>query len=62
MNPDAVPIDRISATEVLNKNLKVADQAAIALAKENGLIIKVVGTDQIKDALSEDRGSVIEPN
>lgn len=57
----ATPIDRVSAADVLGKNLKVADQAAIALAKENGLTIKVIGTHLIKDALDDNVGSIIDP-
>jgi uridylate kinase len=57
----AVPIHRISASDVLHKNLKVADQSAIALAKEHGLLIKVVGMDHIKDCLDKSVGTIIDP-
>lgn len=50
-----------TASVILEKNLKVADQSAIALAKEHGLTIKIVGIDAISRALDESVGSVIEP-
>jgi uridylate kinase len=58
---DATPLHRINASEILNRNLRVADQSAIALAKEHGLLIKVVGMDHIQDALDESVGTVIDP-
>jgi uridylate kinase len=61
-DPSAKKIDRIKAIEVLEKNLKIADASAIALAKEHGLIIKVCAMDAIKDIFEEKTGSVIEPN
>jgi uridylate kinase len=41
LNPDAVKYDKITYTDVLRHNLKVMDMAAIALARENSLPIKV---------------------
>ena len=58
---DATFIAEISASEVLKKNLKAADQSAIALAKEHGLIIKVVGISDIARALNKSVGSTITP-
>ncbi len=58
----ATKIRSISAGEVLNKNLKVADQSAIALAREHGLTIKVVGIPDITNALDDEVGSTITPN
>lgn len=58
---DAQPIHRISATDILNKNLKVADQSAIALAKEHGLLIKIVGMNHIKDCFDDSVGTIIDP-
>lgn len=58
----ATLIKEISASEVLERNLKVADQSAIALAKEHGLTIKVVGVPDIGRALDKGIGSVITPN
>lgn len=50
-----------TASEILEKNLKVADQSAIALAKEHGLTIKIVGVSDISRALDANVGSVVEP-
>lgn len=60
-DPSATLIRTISAGEVLEKDLKVADQSAIALAKEHGLPIKVVSVNAISRALSPDVGSIITP-
>ncbi len=57
----AVFIKSISAGEVLERNLKAADQSAIALAKEHGLPIKVVGVSDIARALDKKVGSMIVP-
>lgn len=59
---NATLIKMISASEVLEKNLKAADQSAIALAKEHGLTIKVVGVPDIARALDQDLGSTITPD
>lgn len=40
-NPEAIKYDRITYTDVLKNNLQVMDMAAIALARENDLPIKV---------------------
>ncbi len=40
-NPAAERFDRLSFTEALNRNLKVMDATAIALARENGIPILV---------------------
>lgn len=61
LHKDATPIHRITASDVLAKNLKVADQSAIAMAKEHGLLMKVVGMDRIKDCLDERVGTVVDP-
>lgn len=58
-NSDAKVIDSITASELLEQNLKVADQAAIALAKENGLLVKVVGIDDILKLEDKNIGSTI---
>lgn len=55
-------IKTITASEVLEQNLKAADQSAIALAKEHHLTIKIVGIDAIDRALDESIGSTITPN
>jgi uridylate kinase len=61
LDQSAKKIDRITCSEILLQNLKVADISAIALAKENGLTIKVVALDAISSFLDESLGSVIEP-
>jgi uridylate kinase len=60
-DPKATFIKTISASEVLERNLKAADQSAIALAKEHHLTIKIVGIDAIDKALDESVGSTITP-
>lgn len=57
----AMLIKTITASEVLEKNLKVADQSAIALAREQGLAIKIVGVGAIAHALDVKVGSTISP-
>ena len=44
-SPDAVRYDRLSYTEVLSRDLRVMDAAAIALARENKLPILVFSID-----------------
>jgi uridylate kinase len=61
-DPAARKITTISASEVLTKNLKAADQSAIALAKEHGLVIKVIGLADLQHALDPSIGSTIEPD
>ena len=51
----------ITAGEVLEQDLKIADQSAIALAKEHRLPIKVVGVSDIAHAIDEKVGSTILP-
>ena len=50
-----------AASEVLEKNLKAADLSAIALAKEHGLLIKIIGVPDIERALDVNVGSIIHP-
>ncbi|MHA3913365.1 UMP kinase [Halovulum sp. GXIMD14793] len=47
-NPDALRYERISYDEVLQKNLRVMDASAIALARENDLPIIVFSLDEPK--------------
>lgn len=61
-DPSATKIATISAKEVLERNLKAADQSAIALAKEHGLTIKIVGVDDITRSLDAGVGSIITPD
>ena len=60
-DPKAVKIVKMKAIDVLQKNLKVADASAVALAKEHGLKIKVVAMDAITSVFDDKVGSVIEP-
>lgn len=60
-DPSAKLVRSIRASEVLEQNLKVADQSAIALAKEHKLQIKIVGVTDISSALRDEVGSVILP-
>ncbi len=55
-------IKEISSTEVLERGLNVADAAAIGLAKENKLTIKVVAVEDISKSLLPEVGSVVLPN
>lgn len=54
-------ISEISASEILSKNLKFADQSAVALAKENNLNIKVVSINAIDKVFDDSVGSRIWP-
>jgi uridylate kinase len=58
---DAEFIKEISASEVVERHLHVADLSAIGLAKEHGLPIKIVSKEHIHDCFSEDVGSTIIP-
>jgi uridylate kinase len=55
-------IKEISCTEVLEQGLNVADAAAIGLAKENKLNIKVVAVEDMSRALLPEVGSTVLPN
>lgn len=54
-------IKEITASSVVERNLKVADLSAMGLAKENGLTIKIVSSDQINCALDAEIGSTVIP-
>ncbi len=58
----ATLIKTISASSVLEQDLRVADQSAIALAKEHGLPIKIVGVEDSARALLPEVGSTITPD
>ena len=64
-NPDARRYDRVSYDTVLQKNLKVMDASAIALARDNGLPIVVFSLDEPHGlaGIVEGRGrfTVVEP-
>jgi len=55
-------IKKISCTEILERGLSFADAAAIGLAKENGLNIKVVAMEDMFRALDPEVGSTVLPN
>ena len=54
-------IKQITAAQVIEQDLKVADLSAMGLAKENGLTIKIVSSDQINCALDPEVGSTVTP-
>jgi len=58
---NAEKIDVIKASDVLEKNLKVADASAISLARDNGLKIKIVSMDKLDEFDNDDIGSDILP-
>ena len=60
-NKEAKKIDKITATEVLEQNLKVADASAISLARDNDLPIKVVSMDDLDKFDDENIGTIIYP-
>jgi uridylate kinase len=60
-DPNAKLIPHLTASESLEKGLRFADQAAIALAKEHGLSIQVVSLDQVSDAPKKTVGTHISP-
>jgi uridylate kinase len=63
-NPDAKRFDRLSYAEVLARDLKVMDGAAIALARDNGLPVIVFSIGEpgslLKVLRGEGRSTVIE--
>ncbi|MDR2457940.1 MAG: UMP kinase [Clostridiales Family XIII bacterium] len=63
-NKNAIRYDRISYDDVLEKNLKVMDGAAIAIMRDEKIKIKVFAADEKDGILSavkdEDRGTVVE--
>ena len=54
-------IKKITATEILEKKLMFADPAAISLARENSLAIKVIGMDDIGKIHQKNIGTEIIP-
>ncbi len=60
-NPEAKKIDRLTCSEILEKNLKVADSSAVSLARENGLSMKVVSMENIEDFDNKNIGTEIFP-
>jgi uridylate kinase len=63
-NPDAQFLKTLTLQEVLEKNIKVMDQAAISLCKEANLPIRVFNMQQpgniLKAAKGEDIGSLVQ--
>jgi len=63
-HPDAKRFDRLHYSDVLSRNLKVMDGAAIALARDNGLPVIVFSIEQAGNLLKvlrgEGRATVIE--
>ena len=55
-NPDAKRFDRLSYADVLSRNLKVMDGAAIALARDNGLPVIVFSIEEAGNLLKVLRG------
>ncbi len=64
LKPDAKRFDRLSYADVLSRNLKVMDGAAIALARDNGLPVIVFSIGEAGNLLKvlrgEGRATVIE--
>jgi uridylate kinase len=62
-NPDAKIYDKVTYSEVLEKNLKVMDQTAIALARDENMSLKIVNLMKkwaLKRAiLGEKEGTVV---
>lgn len=58
----AIFIRKITAKEVLEKDLRGLDLTAIALARDNNLVIRIIGMTDLPRATSDDVGSLITPN
>ncbi len=58
----AKKINTLTSSEVLKDNLQVADVAAISLARENNLPIKVVSMSNLTHFDDESVGSIINPD
>lgn len=58
---DAQFIKEITAREVLEKDLRCIDQTAIALARDNNLLVRVIGFDDLPNINSKDVGTIIMP-
>jgi len=58
-DPSAEKISEITASEVLEKNLTFADPAAISLARENNLELKVIGMEDISKLKDENIGTKV---
>lgn len=60
-DPSAKKIDNITGTEILEQNLGVADAAAISLARDNALPIKVISMDELESFEDETVGTNVSP-
>lgn len=60
-DPSATRIESIRGTEVVERGLRGLDLAAIALARDNKLPIRVIGMSHLHDALETDTGTTIIP-
>jgi uridylate kinase len=60
-NPKAKRFSELTASESLEQGLRFADQAAIALAKEHRLSIRVVSIDDVAEAPKGAVGTLIVP-
>jgi len=58
-DPTAKKIDRLTSSEVLEQNLTFADPAAISLARENKLTIKVIGMNDISKLKDPNIGTIV---
>jgi len=58
-DPNATKIDTISASSVLEQGLAFADHAAVSLARENGLALKVIGMDDINRLGEKGLGTLV---
>ena len=58
-NANAKKYDSITATEVLNKKLSFADNTAIALARDEGMKIRVISFDCLERCFDESVGTTI---
>lgn len=61
-DPTAIRIPQISATEVVERNLRGLDLSAIALARDNGLTLRVIGMGDLARAMETGVSSIITPN
>lgn len=60
-NPDAQKIDSISASDVLEKNLQVADGSAISVARDNSLPIQILAMEQLESVGDMSVGTQVIP-
>ncbi len=60
-DPSAKKLDSISASDILEQNLRVADGSAIAIARDNKLPIHVVSMDHLSSAGDMSVGTWVRP-